>query len=227
MTESRKTRILVVDDERSIIDFLQLGFKYEGYEVIFAMDGAEAMEKIRQEGPDLVVLDRMLPDLDGLQVCQKLREFSNLPVLMLSARGEVEDRVEGLQQGVDDYLPKPFKFEELLARVQALLRRSGRRLQGETLRLGSIELDPRARKVTRGEELLELTAREFEILEFLMRHAGQVVSREQLITRLWGFDFEGNTSVVEVHISALRTKIGDQRKELIRTVRGVGYVVGG
>lgn len=227
MSTESKTKILVVDDETSIIDYLRLGFKYEGYDVASALNGQDALELVRSDSPDLVVLDRMLPDLDGLTVCQRIRTFTDIPILMLSARGEVEDRVEGLQKGADDYLPKPFEFEELLARVQALLRRSGRVSDSKQLSYGSLELDPRARRLRSQGETIELTAREFEILELLMSHQGQVMTREQLITRLWGFDFEGNTSVVEVHISALRSKLGDDNKEIIRTVRGVGYVLGG
>ncbi|MGE0494772.1 MAG: response regulator transcription factor [Vulcanimicrobiota bacterium] len=227
MSTDSKTKILVVDDETSIIDYLRLGFKYEGYDVASALNGQDALELVRSDAPDLVVLDRMLPDLDGLTVCQRIRTFTDIPILMLSARGEVEDRVEGLQKGADDYLPKPFEFEELLARVQALLRRSGRVSDSRQLTYGSLELDPRARRLRSQGETIELTAREFEILELLMSHQGQVMTREQLITRLWGFDFEGNTSVVEVHISALRSKLGDDHKEIIRTVRGVGYVLGG
>ncbi|MCA9792469.1 MAG: response regulator transcription factor [Candidatus Eremiobacteraeota bacterium] len=227
MSNETKTKILVVDDETSIIDYLRLGFKYEGFDVASALNGQDALELVRSDSPDLVVLDRMLPDLDGLTVCQRIRTFTDVPILMLSARGEVEDRVEGLQKGADDYLPKPFEFEELLARVQALLRRSGRISDSKLLTYGPLELDPRARRLRSDGDTVELTAREFEILELLMSHQGQVMTREQLITRLWGFDFEGNTSVVEVHISALRSKLGDENKEIIRTVRGVGYVLGG
>ncbi len=223
---AKKRKILVVDDETSILDYLRLGFKYEGFEVVEANSGRDALSVFHQQSPDLVVLDRMLPDLDGLTVCQKLRGLGDVPILMLSARGEVEDRVEGLQKGADDYLPKPFKFEELLARVQALLRRSGRAVQSGQLVMGELRLDAQARRVTVAGQVVEMTAREFDILELLLRHQGQVVTRAQLITRLWGFDFDGNTSVVEVHISALRTKLADDRKEMIRTVRGVGYVCG-
>ncbi|MEW6283560.1 MAG: response regulator transcription factor [Candidatus Eremiobacterota bacterium] len=221
-----KPRILVVDDEPSIADYLRLGLGYEGFEVTVAPDGRAALDAFLSNRPDLVVLDRMLPDQDGLSVCRELRSISDVPVLMLSARGEVEDRVEGLQVGADDYLPKPFKFEELLARIRALLRRAGRQL-GDLLQFGDLELDPASRRVRLAGQPVELTTREFDLLEMLMRRPTHVLTREQILTGLWGFDFEGNTNVVEVHVSALRQKLGDSQRRLIRTVRGVGYALGG
>lgn len=226
MSDRDKTRILVVDDEQSIIDYLRLGLGYEGFEVAAAMDGRSALTVFQEFRPDLVVLDRMLPDRDGLTVCADLRSISEVPVLMLSAMGEVEDRVEGLQKGADDYLPKPFRFEELLARVQALLRRAGTHT-GRVLTFGDLELDPAARRVRKAGQIVDLTAREFELLELLLRRPGQVFTREQMLTQIWGFDFEGSTNVLEVHVSALRQKLGDADRSLIRTVRGVGYALGG
>lgn len=224
-TENR-VRILVVDDEPSIVDYITLGLRYEGFEVGSAGDGRQALQTWRDFRPDLVVLDRMLPDGDGLSVCRELRALSEVPVLMLSARGEVEDRVEGLQCGADDYLPKPFKFEELLARIQALLRRAGRH-NDRVLRFADLELDPSTRRLRKSDESIELTAREFDLLEALMRRPTQVLTREQLLSQLWGFDFEGNTNVVEVHISSLRQKLSDKDRTLIRTVRSIGYALGG
>lgn len=221
-----KVRILVVDDEPSIVDYISLGLRYEGFEVGSAMTGREALQVYHEFRPDLLVLDRMLPDGDGLSVCRELRAVSAVPVLMLSARGEVEDRVEGLKGGADDYLPKPFKFEELLARIQALLRRSGKYSE-QTLRYADLELDPATRRLRKEGEPVELTAREFDLLEALMRRPTQVLTREQLLSQLWGFDFEGSTNVVEVHISSLRQKLGDTDRRLIRTVRSVGYALGG
>lgn len=226
MSDNDKTRILVVDDEQSIIDYLRLGLGYEGFEVAAAMDGHSALKVFQEFRPDLVVLDRMLPDRDGLTVCADLRSISEVPVLMLSAMGEVEDRVEGLQKGADDYLPKPFRFEELLARVQALLRRAGTQT-GRVLTFADVELDPASRRVRKAGRVIDLTAREFELLELLMRRPGQVFTREQMLTQIWGFDFEGSTNVLEVHVSALRQKLGDADRSLIRTVRGVGYALGG
>jgi DNA-binding response OmpR family regulator len=221
-----KPRVLVVDDEPSIVEYIRLGLRYEGYEIHVAETGRQALEAYREVRPDVVVLDRMLPDQDGLTVCRELRKVSQVPVIMLSARGQVEDRVEGLEVGADDYLPKPFKFEELLARIRALLRRAG--VQSEKLlRHGDVELDPAARRVRNRGDQVELTTREFDLLESLMRNPGQVLTREQLLTQLWGFDFEGSSNVVEVHISALRQKLGDDDRSLIRTVRGVGYALGG
>lgn len=228
MTDESETRvrILVVDDEPSIVDYISLGLRYEGFEVSSAGDGRQALQTWKDFRPDLIVLDRMLPDGDGLSVCRELRALSEIPVLMLSARGEVEDRVEGLQCGADDYLPKPFKFEELLARIQALLRRTGRH-NDKLLRFADLELDPSTRRLRKSDENIELTAREFDLLEALMRRPTQVFTREQLLSQLWGFDFEGNTNVVEVHISSLRQKLGDTDRTLIRTVRSVGYALGG
>ena len=229
MENSDKQKILIVDDEASIIDYLRLGFKYEGFVTASATSGQEALSQVKLFAPDLVVLDRMLGDMDGLEVCSKIREFSELPVLMLSARGEVEDRVAGLNQGADDYLPKPFEFEELLARVRALLRRGGTAATPTTsskLSYGPLEMDPEARRLRVDGETVELTAREFDLLHHMLSQPGRVLTKEQLITHLWGYDFEGNTSVVEVHISAIRQKLGDHDKTLIRTVRGVGYALG-
>ncbi|MBI3928550.1 MAG: response regulator transcription factor [Armatimonadetes bacterium] len=225
-SNDQKTRVLVVDDEQSILDYLRLGLQYEGFEVDCATSGSQALRRFGDFRPDLVILDRMLPDGDGLSVCDELRNVSEVPILMLSARGEVEDRVEGLRRGADDYLPKPFKFEELLARAQALLRRAGRQ-STRLLSYRDLELDPGSRRVRRAGQPVELTAREFDLLEFLMRWPERVLSREQILTQLWGFDFEGNTNVVEVHISSLRQKLDDPERQLIRTVRGVGYALGG
>lgn len=219
-------KILVVDDEQSIVDYLRLGLQYEGFEVLAAGDGRGALHRFQEERPDLVILDRMLPDLDGLSVCRELRAVSDVPILMLSARGEVEDRVEGLRTGADDYLPKPFKFQELLARVESLLRRSRKNPSGQ-LRYRDLELDPASRRLRKGGEVIEVTGREFDLLELLLERPGQVHSREQILTRLWGFDYEGQTNVVDVHVSGLRQKLGDSDRSLIRTVRGVGYALGG
>ena len=221
----RKLHVLVVDDEPAIVDYLRLGLKYEGFEIEVAGDGRAALAAVHARRPDLVILDRMLPDGDGLSVCRELRRLGDIPIIMLSARGEAEDRIEGLREGADDYLPKPFLFEELLARMQALLRRSGQRTD-HVLRHRDLELDPESRRVRRAGQGVELTAREFDVLEYLLRREGRVATREQLLTSLWGFDFEGNTNVLEVHISALRQKLDDPGRHLIRTVRGVGYALG-
>jgi DNA-binding response OmpR family regulator len=220
-----KTRILVVDDEDSILDFVTMGLQYEGFETATASSGRAALEQFRTFAPQLIVLDWMLPDLDGIGVCKEVRKISNAPILMLTARGELEDKVLGLESGADDYLPKPFKFQELLARVRALLRRSGMS-SDNVLSFEDVELNTGTHKVTRGGKNIELTLREYEVLELLLRRPHQVFTREQILNQLWGFDFVGDTNVVEVHVSALRSKLGDTDRKLIRTVRGVGYAIG-
>src|SRR5581483_659473 len=215
------TRILIVEDEETIRDFVRLGLEYEGFEVETAGDGQQALEQVRRFG-----LDLMLPGMDGLEVCREIRRRAALPIIMLTARGEVDDRVAGLEAGADDYLPKPFKFKELLARIRAVLRRAGLD-QGRLLRVGPLTLDTQTRQVTRNGRTVDLTPREFDLLEHLMRHPRWVLTREQLLDRIWGMDYVGDANVVEVHISALRAKLGDADRQLIRTVRGVGYMLSG
>lgn len=219
------TTILIVDDEESILELLDMGLGREGFRVVPARNGREALELFRQESPDLVILDWMLPEVDGLEVCRRLRAQSGVPILMLTARGELDDKVLGLETGADDYLPKPFKFKELLARVRALLRRTGADT-GARMAFGDLVLDRVERRVTRAGQLVDLTLKEFEILEYLMRHPRQVLSREQILDKVWGWDYPGGANVVEVHVSALRSKLGDTERRLIRTVRGVGYALG-
>jgi len=223
---SEKRRILMVDDEESIVDFVTMGLQYEGFETRAAGSGREALEAFRSFKPDLIVLDWMLPDLDGVAVCRELRRVANVPILMLTARGELEDRVEGLESGADDYLTKPFKFQELLARVRALLRRAGM-TTSPVLAFEDVEMDTVTRRVTRGGRPVDLTLREYELLEMLLRRPRQVFTREQILDQIWGWDFTGDANVLEVHVSALRSKLGDAERRLIRTVRGVGYALGG
>ncbi len=225
MQEEPTTTILVVDDEDSILELLDLGLGREGFRVVAARTGVEALELFRSENPALVILDWMLPELDGLEVCRRLRAANGVPILMLTARNDLEDRVTGLETGADDYLPKPFKFKELLARVRALLRRAGSD-PGSRLSFDDVVMDRRERRVTRAGQPVELTVKEFEILEYLLRHPRQVLSREQILNQVWGWDYPGGTNVVEVHLSALRAKLGDSDRRLIRTVRGVGYALG-
>lgn len=219
--------LLIVDDEHSILDYVGLGLKYEGFPYLTAGSCAEAEKQLREKSVDLVVLDRMLPDGDGVSLCQKIKERYGLPVLLLSALGEVEDRVEGLNAGADDYLPKPFQFDELVARVRALLRRprlAARDPQAEEEILsGALKISKTRRRVYLDEQEVELTPKEFELLEFLASHAQRVFSKDELVSHLWGTDFDGFTNTVEVHVSALRQKLGDHNRTMIRTVRGVGY----
>lgn len=218
--------ILVVDDEESILDFVCMGLRYEGFETATAETGRAGLDRFHALAPQLVILDWMLPDLDGLRVCRQLRGVSEVPILMLTAKGDVDDRVVGLESGADDYLPKPFKFRELLARVRALLRRAGFD-PGRRLVVGDLALDLATRDVAVAGRPVDLTRREFDLLELLARRPRQVFTRAQVLDHLWGFDFEGETNVVEMHVSSLRAKLGDRERRLIRTVRGVGYALGG
>lgn len=230
MTENvNSPQVLVVDDEQSILDYVGLGLKYEKVDHFTAGDCAEAERILREKSVDLVILDRMLPDGDGLQLCQKIRERYAIPVILLSALGEVEDRVEGLNAGADDYLPKPFQFVELIARVRALLRRPVTKTEAASngeradIMSGDLRISPSRRRVFLSEKEIELTPKEFELLEFLASQPGRVFSKDDLVNHIWGADFDGFTNTIEVHVSALRSKLGDQSRTMIRTVRGVGY----
>lgn len=218
-------RILVVDDDPEIVSFLKRGLTYEGYTVDTAGDGAEALAKARDAEPDLVILDIMMPGMDGLEVSKRLRQASKLPILMLTAKGTVADRIKGLDSGADDYLVKPFSFDELLARIRALLRRS-QPTEGEVLRFMDLSLDPSTREVKRGNDTIQLTAQEFDLLELFLHHPRQVLRRDMIYEKVWGYDFGGESNVIEVYMRYLRSKLeaGGQPK-LIHTVRGVGYVL--
>ena len=224
--ERRDARILVVDDEPTITEFLDIGLNYEGYSVRVAADGPSAIETARTFRPDVVVLDVMLPGLDGLEVCRRLGMESDVAILMLTAKGEIEDRISGLEIGVDDYVVKPFKFREVLARIRAQLRRK-RIAMPHVLQLGNLRLDRDMLELTLDSTPVQLTPREWEVLEFLMSHPRQVLSRETMLNYVWGYEYIGDTNVVEVHISALREKLNDRARERIQTVRGVGYVLRG
>ena len=192
-------RILVVDDDPEIVSFVKRGLAYEGYAVDTASDGPEALTKARDREPDLVILDIMMPGLDGLAVSKRLREGSDVPILMLTAKGTVPDKVAGLESGADDYLVKPFAFDELLARVRALLRRRQPR-EGELLRFSDLSLNTMTREVKRSNEAIELTAQEFDLLELFLRHPRQVLKRDLIYERVWGYNFEGESNVLEVYV---------------------------
>jgi DNA-binding response OmpR family regulator len=219
-------RVLVVDDEESILDFVQMGLEYEGFAVETVQDGPAALVSFDARRPDLVVLDLNLPGLDGLEVCKRLRQRSDVPIIMLTARGEVDERVEGLEAGADDYLPKPFRFKELLARVRAVMRRRTTLVE-QTLRFGEVLLNRSTREVFQSGRPIQLTPREFELLEQFMLHPRQVLTRDVLLDRIWGTDYLGDGNLIEVHVSALRDKLGDQQRTMIRTVRGIGYALSG
>ncbi len=217
--------ILIVDDDPEIVGFLKRGLIFEGYTVDSAKDGVEALAKVRDREPDLIILDIMMPELDGMEVCQRLRQASDVPVLMLTAKGTVADRVAGLDSGADDYLIKPFAFDELLARVRALLRRRQPR-EGELLRFCDLSVNTATREVIRGNDSIELTAQEFDLLELFMRNPRQVLKRDLIYEKVWGYDFEGESNVIDVYVRYLRSKLEKAgRPKLIYTVRGVGYVL--
>lgn len=222
-----KHRILVIDDEESIVDSISFALEREGYQVDCAANAAEALKLLDGSLPDLVLLDVMLPDRSGLDLCTFIRFLGEVPILMLSARDSLEDKVQGLEAGADDYLVKPFKFKELLARVKALMRRWKKSEGATTLQLGDLKLEPARRTFFQAGEAIDLTLREFELLEYFMRRPRRVVTRDELLNRVWHLPTPAETNVLEVHISSLRSKLRDGDKKLIRTVRGVGYSLGG
>ena len=216
-------RILVVDDDPMVATTIERVLLPEGYQVDVALGGLAALSRVKERRPDLVVLDLMMPGVDGLEVCRRLRTEDNLPILLLTARSGTADRVRGLDTGADDYLVKPFAYAELLARVRALLRRAAPVARGESLRLADLTMDLATREVRRGERLIPLSAREFAVLEHFLRHPRQVLSREQLLEAVWANE-EPDDNVVAVYIGYLRTKLEEGGAErLIHTVRGFGY----
>ena len=218
--------LLVADDDRKITDMLRRTLVYEGYRVLTAADGREALDLIRAEQPDLIVLDRMMPVLDGLEVARRVRDGDAIPILMLTARDAIEDRVAGLDSGADDYLVKPFAPQELLARIRALLRRAEPTAAQRTFSFADLRLDPTTRETRRGERQFDLSPKEFDLLAYLLRHARQVLPRARILEVVWGADFYGDDNVLDVYIGYLRQKTeaaGEPR--LIQTVRGVGYVI--
>jgi len=220
-------KILVVEDEPQIASFISRGLRREGFEIITAADGTTGLELAFAELPDVIVLDVMLPDIDGLNVCRQLREADmQTPILMLTAKDAIPDRVAGLEAGADDYLGKPFAFEELLARVRALGRRKAPIESESPLSFEDLTLNPSTRMATRGERNIELTAKEYDLLELFMRHPNQVLTRDQIYDRIWGYDFGGESNIIEVYIRYLRSKLeAAEEPRLLHTIRGVGYAL--
>ncbi len=217
-------KILVIEDDPVITEFLSTGLKYEGYKVISRNAGRAGLEALQDGVFDLVILDVMLPDIDGFEVCRKIRSRGpDIPVLMLTVKREISDRVKGLDSGADDYLTKPFSFDELLARIRALLRRSGKIRKDKRLQAGGLVLDLETRQVTRNGKMINLTPTEFSLLELFMRHPRMVFTRETILNRVLGYDHDGGTNIIDVHISHLRNKLGDRPPHLIRTIYGTGY----
>nr|WP_290223961.1 response regulator transcription factor [Trichocoleus desertorum] len=218
--------ILVIEDEVKLARFIELELSYEGYQVTLAHDGFTGLTTARDARPDLIILDWMLPGLSGLEVCRRLRTTGDkVPVVLLTAKDEVSDRVAGLDAGADDYVVKPFSIEELLARVRAHLRRV-QEADPDVLQFEDLILNRQTREVFRGDRAIELTAKEFDLLDFLMAHPRQVISRDRILEQVWGYDFMGDSNIIEVYIRYLRLKLeANQEKRLIQTVRGVGYVL--
>ncbi|MDF2542616.1 MAG: ykoG [Herbinix sp.] len=221
-------KILIVEDENKIARFLELELKHEGYEVLIAGDGRTGLEKALKENVDLVILDIMLPGLSGLEVCRRIRMESKMPIIMLTAKDDVTDKVAGLDIGADDYMTKPFAIEELLARIRVALNRkkSNSEPKPEVLKIGEVSLNLSSHSAFYGEEELVLTKKEYELLEYMMRNKNIALSREQLLNNVWDYEYFGDTNVVDVYIRYLRQKIDDKYGiHLISTVRGVGYII--
>ena len=221
--------ILLVEDEQNVSKFIQLELQHEGYEVTVAVNGEQALEYFQAKDWNLILLDWMLPKLDGLEVCRRIRRTSNVPIILLTARDYLGDKIAGLDTGADDYITKPFEIEELLARVRTNLRRNTQERnhsESDVLQTEDLILDVKKRFVTRAEVRIDLTQREFDLLYFLMQHQGEVISRDRLLSVVWGYDFVGETNIVDVYIRYLRNKVDrNYHPKLIHTVRGVGYVL--
>lgn len=225
MTETA-AKILVIEDETQLAKFVQMELSYEGYEVSVANDGLSGLMAARDSMPDLILLDWMMPGLAGVEVCRRLRSTgAQMPIIFLTAKDDVADRVAGLDAGADDYVVKPFSIEELLARVRAHLRRNDPQ-EAETLQFETLTLNRKTREVFRGNRGIELTAKEFDLLDYLIAHPRQVLTRDQILEKVWGYDFMGDSNIIEVYIRYLRLKLESEgEKRLIQTVRGVGYVL--
>ncbi|EOD01275.1 response regulator [Caldisalinibacter kiritimatiensis] len=223
-------KILVVDDEEHIVELINFNLEKHGYKVVTAFNGKDAFKKVKEESPDLIVLDLMLPEIDGIDVCKMLKKDSDtekIPIIMLTARSEETDKVLGLELGADDYVTKPFSVKELIARIKAVLRRSSdaNKKEQPVIKIGDIVIDTEKHEVTKKDQVLELTLKEFEVLKLLASNRGKVLSRDFLLDEVWGYDYYGETRTVDVHIRHLRRKIEDNDKDpkYIETIRGVGY----
>jgi len=218
-------RILIIEDDEAILKFLRRGLAYEGYQVDTAAEGQSGLSLALDNQYDLIVLDLMLPGIDGLEVCRRLRAGGPVPILILTAKDQVTDRIQGLDLGADDYMTKPFNLDELLARIRALLRRA-QPSRPQVLRFADLSLDTGTRQASRGDRVISLTAKEYELLELFLRHPRQVLTREVIFDRVWGYDFGGESNIIEVYIRYLRQKLeSDDEPRLLHTVRGMGYVL--
>ncbi|KUI30943.1 two-component system response regulator [Mycobacterium sp. IS-1742] len=225
--DGNPVRVLVVDDEPVLAELVSMALRYEGWDIATAGDGATALALARENAPDVVVLDVMLPDMSGLDVLARLREqIPGLPLLLLTAKDSVEDRIAGLTAGGDDYVTKPFSLEEVVLRLRALLRRTGvSETGGAKIVVGDLVLDEDSHEVTRAGDPITLTATEFELLRFMMRNSKRVLSKAQILDRVWSYDFGGRSNIVELYVSYLRKKIDSGREPMIHTLRGAGYVL--
>lgn len=221
------TKILIVEDEKQMADFISLELNHEGYEVDICYDGEQGYENAIESNYDIILLDVMLPKINGMEVCRRLRTKKNTPIIMLTAKGDITDKVNGLDIGADDYLTKPFEIEELLARMRVILRRKSQtENQNKIIQVADLKLDLEKKQVSRNNKNIELTKKEYDLLEYLMKNNGIVISREKIIEAVWNYDFVGDTKIVDVFIRYLRSKIDDgYDKKLINTVRGFGYVI--
>lgn len=223
-----KGKILIVEDEKKIARFLELELRHDGYDVKMEYDGLGGVKSAKAYAPDLILLDIMLPGIDGIEACRRIRGFSSVPVIMLTARDDTTDKVLGLDSGANDYVTKPFVMEELLARIRAAMRASGKNSKdSQILSAADLTMDLTKHRVKRGENVIELTKREFDLLEYLLRNTGIVLSRGMILDIVWGMDYRGDTNVVDVYIKYLRDKLGDSDNRLIHTVRGYGYMLEG
>ncbi|MBO9597321.1 MAG: response regulator transcription factor [Cohnella sp.] len=224
MSQGKGITVLVVDDESHIVQFLELGLRNEGYNVLTARDGSEAIAVAQAHSPHVVILDVMMPGMDGFETCRRLKRIKPVSIIMLTAKEDVEDRVKGLETGADDYMPKPFNFSELLARIQARVRNQFPYLL-EVIELGPFSIDAMRKELRYQDKLLDLSPTEFELLKHLVLHHGHVLSKSVILDQVWGYDFGGEENIVEVYIRSLREKLGDREHRLIRTIRGAGYRV--
>lgn len=222
LEQAKRISIVIVDDEPNIVQFLEIGLKNEGFEVFSANDGMSAVSLVKQHAPHLVILDIMMPGMDGFEVCKYLKSLRHMAIIMLTAKEEIEDRIKGLMTGADDYMIKPFSFEELLARIQARIRNQFPELMNEMVS-GPFRIDDVQKEIRFQHRQLELSPTEYELLKYLILHPGTVLSKGRILENVWGYDFGGEVNIVEVYIRALREKLHDRDHRLIRTIRGAGY----
>jgi Response regulators consisting of a CheY-like receiver domain and a winged-helix DNA-binding domain len=224
MDNSKGIKILLVDDEPNILQFLEMGLQNEGFDVQTAQDGMTGVTLAKQFQPHIIILDVMMPGMDGFEVCRMLKKTENVAIIMLTAKDEVEDRVKGLTLGADDYVMKPFSFEELLARIHARIRNQFPNLVGEVV-IGGFQIDDRRKEIQYQQRVLELSTTEYELLKYMVLNQGLVLSKAKILDKVWGYDFGGDENIVEVYIRSLREKLNDKEHRLIRTLRGAGYRV--